>query len=956
MYALIHWTFLKRGKSMKKALVAVFSAAFICAAPVVLQASEGWISLGGTEGAAPQIRVVAADGERTVLEIEVGGFSIRPVEINGKTFSAVSMPGATPMLAAGLPDLPRLTESIIIPDLAHMSLRVLDMDTEAIPTIPIAPSKGNLMRNVDPASVPYTFDPFYQTDAWYPAAPAELGEPFIVRDFRGTTVLIHPVRYNPHERSLLALKRLVIEIAPDGPGQANLKQRMGGEARPCREFTRIYERLFVNYTSLGTRYAPVDEPGRMVIITYDDFFDSALPLYLWKLQRGIPAGLMRLSEVGSTAAEIKAFLLSLYESPQGLTYIVLVGDSGQIPTLSGTAEGAACDPCFVKLEGIDHYPDAFISRISAQTADQVDTQVSKLIDYERDPDTGAAAAWYHKGIGIASSESGGTGLRDWERADLLRDDLLAYTYTEVDQVYDPGASESELKVAVNDGRSIINYIGHGSGTSWSTTGFSSTDAGALENGTALPFIIDVACLNGAFKSGTCFAEAWLRAGAAGSPKGAIGMYSASTSAAWVPPCVMQAEAVRLLVEDERNTLGGLCFNGVMAGLDAYPGYEGTLLMEQYNLFGDCSLVLRTDEPEPMTVYHLPILFLGLTFFDVEVDAPGALVSLYGAGVNYGAAYADTGGAARIELAEPFTEPGEVTLTVTAYNKIPYTAAIQVIPADGPYLIYDDHAIDDSAGNGDGAPNPGETVVMPVELFNVGTETGTGVAAGLSTESPYVTIHIGAAAYPAIAPEGTEASASPHFVWTASPAAPDRTQVRFTLAWTAAGGHEAETGFTVEICTEEDGDGFASCLGDCDDDDPAVNPDAVEVCDGVDNNCDGTVDEGFVDPDGDGWAYCVDCDETDPDRNPGTEEVCDGKDNDCDLVVPPGEFDDDGDRYVECEAWVGSAPIIKAGGDCDDTNPDVNPGVREIKDNGIDDDCDGEIDEGLFCFIGAALLR
>ena len=220
----------------------------------------------------------------------------------------------------------------------------------------------------------------------------------------------------------------------------------------------------------------------------------------------------------------------------------------------------------------------------------------------------------------------------------------------------------------------------------------------------------------------------------------------------------------------------------------------------------------------------------------------------------------------------------------------------------------------------------------------------------------MTIHVGEAAYPSIDPEGTGASASPHFVWTASLTAPDRTEVRFTLAWTAAGGHQAETGFTVEICTEEDGDGYASCLGDCDDGDPAVNPDAVEVCDGVDNNCDGSVDEGFADPDGDGWAYCVDCDETDPDRNPGAEEVCDGKDNDCDLVVSPEEIDDDGDRYVECDPWVGTAPIIKAGGDCDDTNPDVNPGVREIKDNGIDDDCDGEIDEGLFCFIGATLLE
>ncbi len=77
----------------------------------------------------------------------------------------------------------------------------------------------------------------------------------------------------------------------------------------------------------------------------------------------------------------------------------------------------------------------------------------------------------------------------------------------------------------------------------------------------------------------------------------------------------------------------------------------------------------------------------------------------------------------------------------------------------------------------------------------------------------------------------------------------------------------------------------------------------------------------------------DCDDTDAAINPGATEICDGLDNDCDGVIPADETDADGDGYMVCE------------NDCDDTDPVVNPGATEIC-NGIDDDCDGDIDEGV----------
>ncbi len=127
--------------------------------------------------------------------------------------------------------------------------------------------------------------------------------------------------------------------------------------------------------------------------------------------------------------------------------------------------------------------------------------------------------------------------------------------------------------------------------------------------------------------------------------------------------------------------------------------------------------------------------------------------------------------------------------------------------------------------------------------------------------------------------------------------------------------------------------WAVLAGDCDDSDPGRHPEAQEVCDGLDTDCDGAA-TGEEDGDADGHPACADCADDDPSVHPGALEVCDGQDNDCSGgpdFDPRGEVDADGDGWLSCE-------------DCDDLSTPVHPEAPEVC-NSVDDDCDGLVDEG-----------
>jgi len=690
----------------------------------------------------------------------VTDWNLTNVVYDGVSFKKLVFSSSAVTQEVGWAELPFISASIQLPARKNVDLNVTYTEfTDYQLDFPLVPSRGVIYRNQDPNTIPYQIAPESVMDKFYPGHLAKAEEPYIIRDVRGTSVRVFPFQYNSATQTLRVYTKMEVLLTENNEPATN--PLLVDNPNPIREARGMYKSLFINYQEPRIPLFMADHGDILVITTARD--EAAIQPYIdWKKQKGYNVA----KEVVATGTNVKSLIQQKYNANNNLMYVLLVGDWADIKCEEYT--GAPTDPMLGDVVGVatQYRPDISIGRMSANTPEHVTTQVNKTIQYEKNPNM--EAAWYSAFAGLGSNDGSGgdDGEKDHTHVMNIYDYRLVpkYSYNQHKGFYDYNgtASASALTTAINTGLSTIAYCGHGSNTAWSTTGFSNTNVNALTNGTKLPFIISVACVNGAFHTASdCFAEAWAKK----ENGGAAVSWMSTINQPWNPPMRGQDYFYDVLIggynyttqpgngistEELRTHWGAIAVNAANLMLSEVSNSDDIETVRTWCTFGDPNLQLRTKQPAVLASSS-EMMIVG-TPYETTITANGnavkdALVCISQNGV-YKSAFTDAAG--QVTITNEFT-PGEVLLVVTAFNTNTIYKNIMCIAPSGPYVINEGYSV----VGAEKLTYISTNQEIEVTLKNVGVAATSGaLTATITCSDPQLTINTGTAQVTSvIAPDG-----------------------------------------------------------------------------------------------------------------------------------------------------------------------------------------------------------
>lgn len=518
-----------------------------------------------------------------------------------------------------------------------------------------------------------------------------------------------------------------------------------------------------------------DSEFEYLVITNSEMDTVFQRLCSWKTKKGIKAVTRNVDWITNNYSgrdnqeKIRSYLKTLYPD-SGLVWLLLGGDVDIIPVRNAFAmpcsahinqreDSLPCDLYYSDLDGtwdfnnnnvfgevgdsVDLFPDIFVGRAPVNNVSQAQAFVNKILTYEKTP-----SLTYQCNALFAAEILWNTPYTDASVGkDYIDSIYIPARYDPITKLYERLGNESQSSVieAINEGQNFINHNGHGSTGAMSVGNgvLYNSDMDGLNNGSKQGILYSIGCWTTAFDF-DAIAEHFVR-----NSNGGGVAFIGNSSYGWGSPGnprfgYSDRFDAQFYAETFNNPAPhiGQVLAQAKAHFIAHSRDANVYRWHQYqlNLIGEPEMMIATDSLKNLLVFHPDAGPSGenrivITVTDNGIPIRNALVCVQKGNEVYERGYTGIDGQVTLDI-NPTTN-GNLALTVTGHNFLPYETDIPVIT--GAYVSYLATVLNDSSGNNDHIPNPGETIGYSLLFKNEGNISANDLTAKLTYNGSELTI-------------------------------------------------------------------------------------------------------------------------------------------------------------------------------------------------------------------------
>lgn len=688
------------------------------------------------------------------INYNINGIEYNNAKYGDSFFTTVKINGFGKSYSEGSPDLPVYTQLVIVPLNVELKpifkennyeiskLGSLGFEAPLKPAL-ASVSKSDIKQNRTPKK-----GSVYSIDAFVGEPVVSLKQVGVMRGLKVYELTISPVNYNPVKHTIKVTNKVNIELKWDN-------ETFNGE-----EWNFFDNSQLLLTESFNATYA---------IVSPLQYKNELQNFILWKKQLGYNVAEVYIGEqvASNNKNDIKAYLKKLYDAPaegyNSPAYILIVGDVDQIPAWSGVNEPHATDLYYAEYTN-DILPDAFYGRISVNNSKELNTVIEKSLFVEKGK--GIDRDYYNKHLLVSGVDAdfaptfGNSTVKymlNYYSNELNNVNPNYYLYGSGSPITSESSqARTDILNKYSDGNSIVYYTAHCDVAGWNDPLFSFNDIDGLRNANKYPLMIGNCCESLMFNQNS-FGEEIVRA----DKKGAVAYIGASNYSFWDEDYYWSIGFTSNIVanptyeetnlgafdawfhthnepvEDHANTVAQILTKGNLAVQES-SSHLKDYYWEVYQIMGDPSLTPVKFNYETVQVNYESQLKTGFDFFTVETQ-PGAVVSLNYNNQIIGKGRADNTGNCTFNI-KPVEVVGSklVELVVSMPGNWPVIDSIDVLPAEGAYVVYTNVFINDTIlGNGNNHIEYGESFHINIQAKNYGSKMANGIKCVLQSNSKWL---------------------------------------------------------------------------------------------------------------------------------------------------------------------------------------------------------------------------